>query len=120
MQCLLHLTELSFCHLFKKLDGGSSGPSDFKGIIGKQLEQSNTLPIVKFEKNYSELPVTNVEMSTDQQYLYDMVKSVSSGIYDESLANKKSGNLSHARWGDFCEPCFKNVCWHRGAISIYI
>lgn len=37
-------------------------------------------------------------MSTDQQYLYGMVKSIASGICDVWLANKNPGNLSHARW----------------------
>lgn len=101
--CLLHMTELPLRHLFKKLDGGTSGPNDFKGVIGKQLQQSKLLPIVSFKKIECDanLPTIDIDMSSDQQYLYDMVQSVSNGICDERTANKNPGNLSHARWLTF-------------------
>ena len=48
--CLLHTNELPLRHLFQHLDGTSSGPQSFSGVIGKMLTSCEKLPIVKFEK----------------------------------------------------------------------
>lgn len=40
----------------------------------------------------------NIELSNDEQYLYDMAVAVSTGVCPESLANRKAGPIHHARW----------------------
>ena len=40
--CLLHCNELPLRHVFKFLDGSSTGPNTFDGPIGKQLDQCVT------------------------------------------------------------------------------
>jgi len=79
--CLLHASELPLRHLIKKLDGVTQGPSGFSGVIGKALTTCEDLPIMQFSPIQLEnCPcLDDVELSTDQQYLYDMSSVISSG-----------------------------------------
>lgn len=41
---------------------------------------------------------TDLDLSTDQEYLLQMCQAVSKGVCPEELARKSPGNISHARW----------------------
>ena len=47
--CQLHFNELSLRHLFKSLDGPTSGPTSYTGCIGKSLKACELLPVATFE-----------------------------------------------------------------------
>ena len=47
--CLLHTNELPLRHLMKELDGGTSGPENFAGLVGKRLACCEELDIVDFK-----------------------------------------------------------------------
>jgi hypothetical protein len=46
--CLLHTNELPLRHLFKKIDGKTSGPQQFSGTIGKCLGTCETLATTSY------------------------------------------------------------------------
>lgn len=101
--CLLHTNELPLRHLFQSLDGKSTGPTTFGGAIGTLLQNCEMLPVKCFVPILvswiDELNLTEVgSLSTDQQYLLDICKAVSSGDFPQNLANKKPGKLHQARW----------------------
>lgn len=96
--CMLHLNELPLRHLFNRLDGATAGPRAFKGPIGKTLKRSFYLKVVKFKRIPIELPVLPENISTDQKYLYEICKSISSGKCPTSLSMRYPGNISHSRW----------------------
>ena len=97
--CLLHMNELPFRHLFLHIDGSTSGPKTFSGRIGKDLENCEKMPVIRFQTISTELPEFSVQgISTDQTYLYRIVSAVSTGILPKDLANKSPGKMSHARW----------------------
>ena len=58
-----------------------------------------TSSVVEFEPIPSELPdVNRSELSSDQKYLFDITKAVSTGNCSVDLANKSPGKLNHSRW----------------------
>lgn len=97
--CMLHCNELPLRHLFLKLDGRTVGPKAFSGLIGRQLQICETLPVVLFEPILSELPLMDfVDFSTDQKYLYEIVTAISNNNLSADLANRNPGKLNHSRW----------------------
>ncbi|CAG9826869.1 unnamed protein product [Diabrotica balteata] len=99
--CALHANELPLRHLFQRLDGATTGPRQFSGVIGKLLEKCEHLPIVDFEIIESDLPeltIPSKELSSDQSYLYDICQAISNGNVYENLANRSPGKLAHSRW----------------------
>lgn len=97
--CLLHLNELPFRHLFEYIDGSTSGPRTFSGTIGKDLETCEKKTVVRFKNILAEIPeFISQYITTDQTYLYNIVKAVSTGLLSKDLANKTPGKMSHARW----------------------
>lgn len=48
--CLLHFNELPFRAYFKSLDGETSGPSHFSGVIGKEITSNKMDSVQKFKK----------------------------------------------------------------------
>ena len=100
--CLIHSNELPLRHLIQKLDGATTGPLTFSGPIGAKLETCQTLPIVPFIPLQNNLPLMSdpqeLQLSTDQNYLLEIVNAVATGIVSESLSHKSPGKLSHARW----------------------
>lgn len=56
--------------------------------------------MVTFEMLESNMPPIelNLDLSTDQSYLRDIVIAISTGTVSESLARRNSGHMSHARW----------------------
>jgi len=98
--CQLHANELPLRHLFQHLDGKTSGPNGFSGSLGKQLEICHKLPIVEFARIESNLPYLKieVELSTDQKYLYEMCLSISNGNCSIDLSRRNPGKQAHSRW----------------------
>jgi len=98
--CMLHANELPLRHLIQKLDGVTHGPKGFSGVIGRALTTCEELPIVKFLPiNFEDCPVLDaIDISTDQKYLYNMYKAVSSGQCLIDLALQKPGPVVHSRW----------------------
>lgn len=99
MICQLHANELPLRHLMQELDGGTDGPETFSGEIGKSLKHCMQYPVVKFKTRHCELPlITKKDLSTDQQYLYDICSSISSGACTARLSKLEPGKICHARW----------------------
>ena len=101
--CMFHFNELPLRHLILHLDGVTSGPTAFSGNIGKALERCQELPVVKFEARRNNLPtvledVTDLDVSKDQRYLFNMIKAIEAGEVTETLAKKEPGTLIHSRW----------------------
>lgn len=98
--CALHLNELPLRHIFQRLDGQTNGPKGFCGEIGKQLQFSTTLNIVKYNPIVPDLPLpTHLNnLSSDQQYLLDICNAVSTGECSARLAKRRPGTLCHSRW----------------------
>ena len=97
--CLLHTNELPLRHLLQSLDGHTKGPYAFSGPIGSHLQNCEKLPIVAFKIIICELPEVPVnDLSTDQQYLYEICCAIRDGECCEQLAKKNPGKMSHARW----------------------
>lgn len=99
--CELHLNELPFKALFAALDGDTSSPSEFKGPIGKTLSESLNLQPVEFVPISTKVPDFEGDiktLSTDQLYLYEMCKAISSGNCSISLSKRNPGAISNSRW----------------------
>ena len=88
--------------MFKHLDGITSGPRGFCGVIGKQLETCEQLPLVQFEKIDGNLPIIeeNIvnDLSTDQKYLFEISKAICSGNCAIDLSRRDPGRMVHSRW----------------------
>ena len=72
--CLLHCNELPLRALITKLDGDTSGPRGFKGLIGQQLSVDHKILKIADYSPLDAQPITfldttSKEMSTDQKYL---------------------------------------------------
>lgn len=97
--CLLHFNELPLRHLFIKLDGATTGPTSYSGPIGKKLQNCEQLPVVSFESIECSLPqIDSKILSTDQKYLFEISKAISSGDCSSDLARRHPGNICHSRW----------------------
>lgn len=97
--CLLHANELPLRHLLQLLDGDTKGPYTFSGPIGSRLADCEKLPVVQFKSMEIELlELDKKDLSTDQQYLYLICQTITSGTCSESLASRNPGQMSHARW----------------------
>jgi hypothetical protein len=97
--CQLHGNELPLRHLMQHLDGPTSGPHGFKGPIGSALLNCEQIPVVEFMAIETDLPsVTNNDLSTDQKYLLDICRAISSGHCPDDLAQRDPGRLAHSRW----------------------
>src|SRR6218665_4044724 len=82
---MMHANELPLRHLINKLDAVTQGPNGFASIIGPALMTCELLPAVHFEPIRTG-PNLDVEVSTDQQYLYDMCQGISAGTCSSDLA----------------------------------
>ena len=82
--CQLHANELPLRHLLKHLDGETSSPRAFKGLIGKELSTCEQLPLCKFIPIEGDLPeVNHLDLSTDQRYQSDICDTVCKGVCSE-------------------------------------
>ena len=97
--CQLHANELLLRHLLQTLDGKTSGPRSFTGEIGKKLDGCENLIICDFESIPSKLPDMNpCDLSTDQQYLFQIHQSLSTGKISDEFSKKNPGKIAHSRW----------------------
>lgn len=77
----------------------TTGPTEYIGVIGKQLQSCEELPIVSFKKVNVVVPEVDPKiLSTDQKYLLEISVAISNGVISESLAQKQPGKLAHSRW----------------------
>lgn len=91
--CLLHFTELPLRALFTSIDGSTTGPKAFSGVIGKAIHSLVILSVVKFTPITTILPnlrhqMATKELSTDQRYLYEICEAISNGNVSPSLAKR--------------------------------
>lgn len=99
--CLFHGNELPLRHLYKFLDGKTTGPETYSGDIGKALENCEKQTVIDFQRIEGNLPDklrVLKDLSTDQKYLLEICVAVSSGICTPDLAARNPGKLSHSRW----------------------
>jgi hypothetical protein len=98
--CMLHMNELPLRHLFLHLYGKTSGPTVFTGEIGKAIVNCQQLNVCEYVPIPVSLPhyLENIELSTDQKYLWDICNAVSSGNCPKNLEMREPGSLNHARW----------------------
>ena len=93
LDCMHHFNEVPLRQFIFHLDGATAGPAAVSGNIGKALEKCNELSVVKFEARKN-LPnglqnVYDIDISKDQQYLYNICKSKEVGGVTENLAKKE-------------------------------
>ena len=83
--CQLHANKLPFRHLFQTC---------------KMLDRCEKVDVVNFEPVPFDLfDMSEIDLSTDQQYLYGIHLSVSAGKLSEGLNNDKNpGKMAHSRW----------------------
>ena len=102
LQCLvylLHTNELPLRHHMKELDGGTIGPEDFGGLIGKQLVGCELLDVVDFEAvQVPEITIDKKDLSSDQKYLLSIFNAVRMRFVSPHLASQKPGPLNHSLW----------------------
>lgn len=97
--CLLHSNELPLRHLIQGIDGKTSGPAGFNGVIGKQLPFCENNCVVEYHAIEShQIDVDEEDLSTDQMYLLKIYKAVSCGECPASLSMKSPGKMAHSRW----------------------
>lgn len=97
--CQLHGNELPWRHLIKHLGFDTSGPTGFTGEFGKTLMDCTSKLIVQFTAILSEIPIIlKSNLSTDQQYFYEIYQAVINGFGRASLARREPGKIVHSRW----------------------
>ncbi|KAF2898173.1 hypothetical protein ILUMI_08002, partial [Ignelater luminosus] len=84
------------------IHGCTSVPREYSGPIGKQLagcKNKTTVSLWDVAGNLPDLPKNVVdELSTDQEYLYEICQTVSTGSCSSELANLQPGKMVHSRW----------------------
>ena len=103
--CFLHTNELPLRHLIIVLDGPTNSDNTFSGILGRALqnvEDSEYNPTFKSIELGPGLPDLSQEviddLSTDQQYGYNMVQCIRDGKVPQQILLLAIGKISHARW----------------------
>ena len=65
--------ELPLRHLLQHLDGPTTGPRAFSGLIGKALTNCEELPLVAFEQIDVDMPIVVLkDLSKDRRYLWEI------------------------------------------------
>ena len=63
------------------------------------LDGCENLDVINFKPVFFDLlDMSQIDLSTDQQYLDDIHKFVSAGKLSKALANKNPGKMAHSRW----------------------
>lgn len=98
--CMLHANELPLRHLIQHLDGATTGPQSFTGVIGKQLRNCESLPVVNYKPIQVEIPSIGkaIKLSSDQQYLYDICEAIRMESTDAGVFKRAPGKVVHSRW----------------------
>ena len=80
-----------------KLDGKTSGPKGFSGEVGKKLENCEQKEAIHFDPISSELTVVDRDqLSTDQQYMYEIHRAVVTGEGSPELACRNCGKMEES------------------------
>ena len=103
--CFLHTNELPLRHLIILLDGPTSSDNTFSGPLGKTLQNVENL---EYNPKFNAIVLGHGlpdlsqdvidDLSTDQQYGYNMVQSIRSGAVPRHIFLLAIGKISHARW----------------------
>ena len=94
----MQANELPLCHLFQTLDRKTTGLKGYNGNIGKMLDGCEKIDVVNFEPALLDLlDMSQADLSTDQQYLYDIHKSMSAEKLSKGLTTKNPEKMSHSR-----------------------
>ena len=105
--CLLRSNELSVRHLIEDLDGKTTGPKGFTRPLGRQLNNCKKLSVAEFDAIISpNIKINDTELSTDQKYLLDIYRVVSSGSCSSSLATRNRGKMVHSKVADNSKQIF--------------
>ena len=103
--CMLHLNELPLRHLIIKLDGPTSSNNTFSGVLGKAIQNveymgyNPNFKAINIGPGLPDLPEAVVDdLSTDQQYGYNIVNAIREGKVPGELLMLAIGKVSHARW----------------------
>ena len=102
--CALHTNELPLRHLFEAIDGKTSGKESWTGPIGKLLAKVLEFPLnpdftVIEGGDLPDLSDDEIrDLSTDQKYLYRILKIIKTGIIPPDFEKFTIGPLNHARW----------------------
>ena len=68
-----HRNELPLRHIFTPLDGKTSGPRSFTGLIAKELKGYEAKAVVFFTSiEVPAISIDNADFSPDQKYLLEM------------------------------------------------
>ena len=73
----------------------------FSGTIGKGLQTCDKNPVVRFEPIESRERLRRVDvndLSTDENYLYEICLAITFGLFHDDLAYKYPVNMCHSRW----------------------
>ena len=104
--CQLHTNELPLRELIKKLDGPTTGEHTFSGNLGKTA--CGEVHLFEVNRQFKPLSIGEPpvvmpdsvvkDLSTDQKYLYEIVKIIRTGTINERLIKQKIGPVDHSRW----------------------
>lgn len=91
--------------MFVSLDGPTSGDKTFRGPIGQAIQTAEILPVAQDFEMITEGPGVpelsddvSGDLSSDQRYIYRMMKAVRDGKVLKELAVSKPGPVCHSRW----------------------
>ena len=77
----------------------TSGPRAFSRLIGTTLPSCETLPVVPFDKIQTDMPIVSLsDLSTDQQYLWEICDAIAMDQCSPSLSSRNPGAISRSRW----------------------
>ena len=96
---MLHANELPLRHLFKTLDGATSGPVAFSGPIVKALATREKLLIIPFQPIFCDFQHLNPKkLNKGQRYLYEICHAVTKDKCSIDLSLHNPGPLNHSSW----------------------
>ena len=104
--CLLHTNELPLRHLMRDQGMETSGSNTFSGELGKFVkdevhlfEVNERFEVLDFAEDLKEIDEEIVDgLSTDQKYLYNIVKMIVTGNINHNFLKHIIGPVNHARW----------------------
>ncbi|XP_033228892.1 uncharacterized protein LOC117180505 [Belonocnema kinseyi] len=86
-------------HGMADFDRETTGHSSYKGPISQQLSKCTSLLVVEFQTIFSNVQnLYLTDLSTNQQYLFEMIRAFEIGVCPEDLAKRDPGLISHSRW----------------------
>ena len=85
----------------KEFIGPTNGPSNHKGIIGDEIQNCENIEIFEDFVIMHGTPLPEfelIDLTTDQAYLYRIIKVIESDVIDYELFKLKPGKIFHSRW----------------------